>query len=252
MGYQACAAEALMRCLAGSGIVFDGRRLLDVGCAVGVTAGVLGLKGVTGFDLFVGLLDTARRIDAITGVANNYVCADMTNPWPFGTTFGTVVCGLVCHHLKNQAETAGFFHESNRVLETGGMLIVTLPAGAINTPKQLARITAALDSFGFETDIDLTGVVVSDDNELSLFWMLLIVARKRHSPTSGVFISPDFAFQQFKTPVSREEKGARVRRSVQNVRRVKHESFRLIRIGELLERHPDLSLVFGNVRGLTG
>ena len=85
-GYQACASEALAAAL-GKDLPYIIRgRVLDAGCAVGVTAGVLGLDRVTGFDLFPDLLRAGRMVDNLTGHRNDYLAADMTRPWPFSAS----------------------------------------------------------------------------------------------------------------------------------------------------------------------
>ncbi len=112
-GYQACAVEALSTVLGERKKDIIKGHILDVGCAVGVTAGIMSLENTTGFDLFRDLLQTAKSIDSITNRKNNYVVADMTEVWPFESVFNTVVCGLVCHHLKTQSDITRFFSNAN-------------------------------------------------------------------------------------------------------------------------------------------
>ncbi|MHB9029656.1 MAG: methyltransferase domain-containing protein, partial [Candidatus Latescibacterota bacterium] len=159
-GYQACAAEAL-------GYILESRRaglggdVLDVGCAVGVTAGILELEGVTGFDLFTDLLLAARLVDAITGKTNRYLTADMTREWPFRQAFQSVVCGLVCHHLKGQTDLLTFFSSACRALEPGGSLVITLPSGSVAFVHQARILARAIEEFGFSLDTRLSGMVAS-------------------------------------------------------------------------------------------
>ena len=249
-GYQACAAEALAS-VTGSDIrhIINGR-ILDVGCAVGVTAGVLGLDGVTGFDLFTDLLGAAQMVDAITGRHNRYVTADMTRSWPFANSFDTVVCGLVCHHLKQQHDIVTFFSEANRVMKTGGHLVLTLPSGSVAFPEQLDEIVSALEEFGFTADRELCGLVISTDSPHALFWMFVIVARKVSDGQSGVFINPGFGFHLYRTPVTRVEKGKRARSTALADRKVKHAAFLLIPLDILLTQHGKTVLVYENITAL--
>ena len=251
-GYQACAAEALSSVLRRTGNAVTGKRILDVGCAVGVTAGVLSLNGVTGFDLFNDLLAAAKLVDTFTGAHNRYVTADMTGVWPFTRCFDTVFCGLTCHHLKRQRDVVGFFSEANRVLETDGTLLITLPSGSVSTPLQLSSLIEAVGRFGFAVDPIRTGLVASTDSSHSLFWMFAIIARKVSDTTGDTFIDPDFGFQKFRTPVTREEKGVKVKESLGKERMVKHEAFTLVSVDELLYLCPGRVLVFENVAELTG
>ena len=107
-GYQACASEALASVIGTESDDIIRETVLDVGCAVGVTAGILPLEKVTGFDLFPDMLKAACLVDSFTGRDNHYITADMTRTWPLGCVFDTVVCGLVCHHLKEQRDVVTF------------------------------------------------------------------------------------------------------------------------------------------------
>jgi len=236
-GYQACASEALRAALGGSCNEIARGDVLDAGCAIGVTAGVLGLKRITGFDLFSDLLRAARLVDMLTGADHRYAAADMTAPWPFADdSFDTVIASLVCHHLKEQPDVQLFFTEANRILRPDGTLIVTLPAGSVSRTAQFARIIDALGQYGFRADNDHSGLVLSDDDPHSLFWMFQITARKVSERRGGTFVHAGFGFPEFRTPVTREEKGERARTTATAERRVRHSSFRLIepmRLGEL-------------------
>ncbi len=247
-GYQACAAEALLSVLSMKPESLPRGKILDVGCAVGVTAGVLGLEHVTGFDLFSDLLHAASLVDSLTGARHRYITADMTAPWPFDEAFDCIVCGLVCHHLKEQNDTVRFFNEANRVLHTGGNLIITLPSGSVATPERLDRIVKALADHGFTVDRSLTGMAVSADSGHSLFWLFIIVACKSGHPVSDIFIEPSFGFHRYRTPVTREEKGERARVTAFTGRTVRHESFVFHPLDTLLDSARDTVLVFENVR----
>jgi len=249
-GYQACAMEALEAVLGDAFHDTVAGGILDVGCAVGVTAGVLGCENVTGFDLFVDLLLAAELVDERTGRSNRYIAADMTRPWPFRCRFDTVVCGLVCHHLKDQPHVVRFFSEANRVLNDGGRLVLTLPAGSIARSVQLDRIIAALWEFGFETKRELSGLALSTDSGHSVFWEFVIIAEKREARDPDVFISADFGFHTLRTPVTREEKGAHARERITSERRVRHDSFALIPVDVLLTRYAETVFVFDNIAGI--
>jgi SAM-dependent methyltransferase len=249
-GYQACAVEALSTVLGErKKDIFKGH-ILDVGCAVGVTAGILSLKNVTGFDLFPDLLQTAKSIDSITNRKNNYITADMTAVWPFQRVFNTVVCGLVCHHLKKQNEIITFFSNANYVLKRSGSLVITLPSGSISELSHLNNLCNALEIFGFNVKRKFTGLVLSVDSSHSLFWMFLIVAEKISDKTGDVFISPDFGFSMYRTPVSRKEKAAQVKETIKKTRIVRHKNFKLIGIDELEKKVPDKNFVYSTVSKL--
>jgi SAM-dependent methyltransferase len=275
-GYQACAATALADVLNGTNALnrtvipakavihsihpagtahcdvhcFDGR-VLDVGCAVGVTAGILELERVTGFDLFPDLVRAAASVDRIAGKRNVYVVADMNRDWPFGQNFDAVVAGLVCHHLKTQAEVASFFRNANRVLVPGGSLVLTFPAGSIATARILETICRGLETFGFGIDEKRTGLVRSTDDTESLFWMFVICASKQADAAPLLFIDDSFSFLATRTPVTREEKAEKARITVMRERNVLHKSFRLITLAELLNlAETDEPLTFEMVSSL--
>lgn len=250
-GYQACAAEAL------SMFAFDDitdaakGRVLDVGCAVGVTAGVLGIDGVTGFDLFGDLIATAELIDSMTGAHNRYIISDMTKSWPFSDrSFDTIICGLVCHHLKEQSDICTFFSSAHRILAHNGRLIITLPSGSVADIPIFEKIIQALSVFGFETERSLTGMTVSTDSDRSLFWSFTIAARKTGSILSPIFIDPAFGFHLARTPVTRIEKGEKARETAESSRAVRHETFAFFPIDELSEISSSSVLVYDHVRQL--
>jgi SAM-dependent methyltransferase len=249
-GYQACALEAFDSILGPDRSDIVRGRILDVGCAVGVTAGVLGLSDVTGFDLFIDLLHAARQVDTLTGAHNRYIVADMTRPWPLSLCFDTVFCGLVCHHLKTQHEIVSFFSEANRVCIPGGRIVVTLPAGSVSSPRHLSDLVDGLGTFGFDINPDKSGLVMSRNVESSVFWVFVLVAEKSDDYREGPFVSPDFAFPAIRTPVSRVEKGARARSSIRSRRDIRHSDFRLIPLSGLGTLDPDISLTYRTVRDI--
>jgi SAM-dependent methyltransferase len=251
-GYQACACEALRSVLGEKLRSVIRGRILDVGCAVGVTAGVLGLEGVTGFDLFPDLLRAAKRVDSRIGIHNAYIAADMTREWPFRAVFDTVVCGLVCHHLKEQKDILAFFGNAGRVLVPGGFFLLTLPSGSVSNACQLEAIAGAIEGFGFRCEREMTGLVVSADTVSSLFWMFILLFTRTFDSLTSVFIHPRFGFPDIRTPVSREEKGEQVRSSGESSRSVRHTSFRLLSLEELNSSYPESVFVFQGVRTIAG
>ncbi len=249
-GYQACACEALSAVLGVKMKDVFGGKTLDAGCAVGLTAGILGLENVAGFDLFFDLIDTARMVDSFTGKKHFYAVSDMTGTWTFRQSFDTVMCGLVCHHLKKQRDITTFFTNANRVMNRSGSLVITLPSGSLATPSQLKTVIEALDNFGFSVNRGLSGIVLSDDNPHSLFWMFLIVAEKTSNTIGEVFIEPGFGFQSFRTPVTREEKSVIAKETVKKQRRVRHSRFRFIAADDLASLAADKTLVYSTVSAL--
>lgn len=249
-GYQACATEALSSVLGERRQDIIKGHILDAGCAVGVTAGILSLEHVTGFDLIPDLLHTAKIIDSFTSKSNNYIMADMTKEWPFESVFDTVVCSLVCHHLKMQSDITSFFSNVNRVLKPAGSLVITLPSGSISKTSNLKSMVNALEEFGLKVNRELSGLVLSNDSSHSLFWMFLIIAEKVSGKVGSVFINPDFSFPLYRTPVTRKEKGAQAKETVKKTRTVKHEIFKLIDIKELEKKISNRILVYETVSKL--
>ena len=247
MGYQACAVEALDSVLGTHREEIIHGRILDTGCAVGVTAGILSLDHIVGFDLFTDLLKAAGLTDSLTGAENLYIAADMTHDWPFGSVFDTVVCGMVCHHLKNQKDVITFFRNANRVLRPGGSLIVTLPAGSVAFAGQLENIIDGLAEFGFQANREYSGLVRSVDDPRSLFWMFLVVVRKVSDTIGRIFISPEFGFPDYRTPVTREQKGEKARLTSTTSRKIKHERFELIDSDSLRYRYGQKTFVFSEL-----
>ncbi len=90
-------------------------------------------------------------------------------------------------------------------------------------------------------------MALSTDSSHSLFWMFVIIARKVSEDTAQVFLHPGFGFHDYRTPVTREEKGAQAKETAAKQRRVKHEAFTLIDIDELMEKHAEKTFVFENI-----
>jgi SAM-dependent methyltransferase len=249
-GYQACAASALSAVLETQTVSYLKPPVLDIGCAVGVLGGILGIDDITGIDLFVELLQTAVLVDTFSGRKNHYLTADMTRDWPVSRVYGTILCGLVCHHLKTQSDIVRFFMNANRALSTGGSLIITLPAGTVATVEKLISLTRGIESFGFRIEPATTGLIRSADDPHSLFWMFLITAIRETQPRTDTFISPSFSFPDFRTPITRVEKGDRARLTVQEERQVSHNQFRLIPFETLFSVSNSLPLIYEEVNDL--
>jgi hypothetical protein len=110
-----------------------------------------------------------------------------------------------------------------------------------------------LEAFGFEIEEDLTGLIRSDDEPHSLFWMFLITAQKRGSinnTSKRCFIDDSFGFSQLKTPENREVKGARVRESARRKRKVRHRSFELLLLRDMEQIAHSVQLIYPHVVAL--
>lgn len=116
-----------------------GQRVLDMGCGTGRHA--LWLAGVgaevTAVDFSQGMLDQARAkqgADAVTWLVH-----DLHKPLPFEDgTFDTVVSGLVLEHIR---ELSFFFSQAQRVLNSGGSLVVSAMHPAMLLRGAQARFT---------------------------------------------------------------------------------------------------------------
>jgi hypothetical protein len=80
--------------------------------------------------------------------------------------------------------------------------------------------------------------------------MFLITAEKTNDTMCDMFLNPDFCFPLLRTPVSRVEKGVRVKESGYKVRTVRHSHFILISGDELEKKMPDDPLVYSTVASL--
>ncbi|MFC1650420.1 class I SAM-dependent methyltransferase [Candidatus Latescibacterota bacterium] len=249
-GYQACASEALSSVLGDSRNDIIHGKILDVGCAVGVTAGILSLENVTGFDLFHDLLGAAKTIDSLSSRRNSYVVSDMTGTWPYRSVFDTVICGLVCHHLKIQRDITDFFTNANQVLKQPGSLVITMPSGSISEVSYLNSVFSGIEEFGFRVNRKLSGIVLSDDSSHSLFWMFLIIAEKKSDKTGDIFIRPSFGFPMYRTPLTREEKGIKAKETAKKERIVRHTNFKFINIDDLEKNVSDKILVYSTLSEL--
>ncbi len=248
-GYQACASEALYSFLDDMQI-FKGR-ILDAGCAIGVSAGVLSLDSIYGFDLFPDIVKTARLVDSLGATNHKYTVADMTKTWPYATSFDTVIAGLVCHHLKEQPDVYTFFYEANRVMNHGGHFIITLPSGTVATASQFQKLIESLQGFGFQPLPEKCGMILSLDNTQSTFWSFIITAEKTGPVCSSSFYHDKFSFTDIKTPVSRTVKADKARRTAVSSRKTKHSSFVHFNIDELLVLGADELLTFETMKRLS-
>jgi len=100
-----------------------GRRVLDVGCGTGQLAVELAGRGagVIGVDPSPAMLDKARRLASLRGVAVDFMDAGFGS-LPCGEPFDIVTCNLVLCHLP---EVAGPIAEMASCLAPGGRLIIT-------------------------------------------------------------------------------------------------------------------------------
>jgi SAM-dependent methyltransferase len=100
-----------------------GRRILDVGCAVGVLSEALVERGaaVVGVDVNPRFIERART--RLAGRAGFHV-ADISGALPFLETqsFDVVVASLVLHYLRDWGPP---MREFARVLRPGGLLLVS-------------------------------------------------------------------------------------------------------------------------------
>ena len=175
----------------------------------------------------------------------------MTRPWPFSdSTLDTVICALVCHHLKDNRDIFTFFKNASATLVSGGPPIMTLPAGSISNTDRLETITRAIEERGFRRIPEYCGMSVSIDDPRSLFWMFLLVFEKTSPFRGGVFVHDKFGFPEFKTPETRVEKGEKVRSSAKKERLARHGSFRFFTIGELLGGGESRTLVYETVSAI--
>ncbi len=116
-----------------------GQRVLDMGCGTGRHALWLAGAGakVTAVDFSQGMLDQARLkqgADAVTWLVH-----DLHKPLPFeDNTFDRVVSGLVLEHIR---DIGFFFRQAGRVLNNGGVLVVSAMHPAMMLRGTQARFT---------------------------------------------------------------------------------------------------------------
>jgi ubiquinone/menaquinone biosynthesis C-methylase UbiE len=105
----------------------DGKRILDIGCGPGEMIRDLSARNceVCGVDISAGMLEVARQ-NLHTEEGSNSVFLGCGNIESLGfrdKTFDGVVCAGVVEYLEDDALALG---ELNRVLRTGGTMIVTV------------------------------------------------------------------------------------------------------------------------------
>lgn len=139
--YRAGFPDRLFDRLFTSGIVSKGDTVLDLGTGTGTLARGFALRGcgVTGLDASQAMLDEARRIDAETGVAIEYV-AGRAEELPFGDAAFDVVCAGQCWHWFDRARAAV---QARRVLDDGGRIVIAhfdwipLPGNVVDATEHL-------------------------------------------------------------------------------------------------------------------
>ena len=117
--------EPLLDHLARGAAVRAGERVLDVATGTGSLALRLARSGaeVTGVDLALALIDTARRLAAEAGLGVRYEVGDAEDLPYDDASFDVVLSTLFFHHLPDDGkrQTAA---ELMRVLRPGGRLVV--------------------------------------------------------------------------------------------------------------------------------
>jgi 2-polyprenyl-3-methyl-5-hydroxy-6-metoxy-1,4-benzoquinol methylase len=100
------------------------RRLLDVGCGVGVVSAYLG--GLLGAEEIWGLDISSSRVLAAKGKGVRAILADLNSgSIPFlDSTFDAIFCGEVIEHLL---DPDALLSEIRRVLQPEGLCIITTP-----------------------------------------------------------------------------------------------------------------------------
>jgi SAM-dependent methyltransferase len=104
----------------------EGRRILDVGSASGVSAALLAARGasVVGIDISPGLIAQAQRLWQAYGERIAFSVGDAEAlAYPDGT-FDCCFFGGVLHHFPDRAKV---YVEALRVLKPGGMLLAIEP-----------------------------------------------------------------------------------------------------------------------------
>lgn len=98
-------------------------------------------QSLVGMDISTGVLHAARRRVSV-GSLHGYVACDVRR-LPFAAeTFDAVISDSTLDHLSSEAEIVAALGEAERVLKTGGVLIVTLdnPSNVTYPPRWLVLL----------------------------------------------------------------------------------------------------------------
>jgi ubiquinone/menaquinone biosynthesis C-methylase UbiE len=108
------------------GVVWDGLRVLDVGCGTGRNANALAEYGarVAGMDIAPTAIRLAQERARALGVTADYRVGDMGEAYPFEDASFDVVLDVTSSNSLNERERAVYLNEVFRVLAPGGQLFV--------------------------------------------------------------------------------------------------------------------------------
>jgi len=97
-------------------------RILDIGCGTGIILKILqDLGSAYGMEISFRAIELLKKRNI-----SRVVCGDANQKLPFrDDTFSTITCLDVLEHLDNDLN---FIKEIGRICETGGLLLVTVPA----------------------------------------------------------------------------------------------------------------------------
>jgi len=168
--------------LAGHGIASGSgaqQRALDLGTGTGTLARALALRGwrVTGLDISAEMIGAARRLDAVAGVAVDYMVARSEATGLPAAIFDLVSAGTCWHWFDKPAAA----REVHRVLAPNGWLVVA----AMEWQSRSGNVVAATcdlihkhnprwpnDQLGFRfewaEDLSITGFTIADRFEFDV------------------------------------------------------------------------------------
>jgi ubiquinone/menaquinone biosynthesis C-methylase UbiE len=107
---------------------FDGKRVIEVGCGIGVFCSHIAQKGgeVVGFDISKSGVQKAKELSRKFGVHDRveFVICDAKHLPLAGQTQDVVVCSEVLEHIPGHEQA---FHEFARVARDTGLICITVP-----------------------------------------------------------------------------------------------------------------------------